>query len=134
MPIPFSRTTSDTPNRRSFLKLSGGLATGAAVLGLAAALLPGRALAEPLDDLRNKGVVGERVDGYAEIRKPGEATAEIRQTVTDINAKREAFYKKKAAEQGVDPNAIGKIYAKAILDKAPSGWWFKTADGSWKQK
>lgn len=112
------------PNRRTLL-----FTAGLAALGL---MIPGAArAADPLDVPRNLGTVGERHDGYA-VPRDG-ATAETRQLVDSINQKRQAFYKSKAAEQGVSISAIQEIYAKAIYDKAPSGWWFETKSG-WKQK
>ncbi len=106
------------------LALLGGLTLGAGV-GLAA---------DPLDPPRDKGIVGERVDGYAAIREPDRADAAIRALVKEINGKRKAFYARRADEEGVSIEAIAKIYAKKIYEKAPKGWWFRTEDGRWVQK
>ncbi len=114
------------PDRRSLLLAAGGLLVAAGVL------IPGLArAADPLDAPRNIGTVGERHDGYA-VARDG-ASAETQQLVDSINQKRQAFYKSKSAEQGVSISAIQEIYAKAIFDKAPSGWWFLTQSG-WRQK
>ena len=50
------------------------------------------------------------------------------------NAERRALYEKRAAEQGVDAAAVGKVYAKQIYAKLASGAWFKQPDGTWVQK
>lgn len=115
----------DMPDRRRLLLAAAGLTAGAF-------LLPTRVwAADPLDAPRSIGTVGERHDGYA-VARDG-ATSETQQLVNNINQKRQAFYKSKADEQGVSISAVQEIYAKAIFDKAPSGWWFLTPSG-WKQK
>ncbi|MDF1747640.1 MAG: YdbL family protein [Alphaproteobacteria bacterium] len=93
--------------------------------------LPGAQAADSLDGPRSAGTVGERYDGYAVVRDGAEG--DVQQLVASINAKRKEFYQSKATEQGVDITAIQAIYAKAIYDKAPSGWWFLTESG-WVQK
>lgn len=87
--------------------------------------------ADALDGPRSAGTVGERYDGYA-VARDG-ASASDKQLVASINDKRRAFYQQKANEQGVDILSIQGIYAKAIYDKAPSGWWFLTQSG-WSRK
>jgi uncharacterized protein len=95
------------------------------------AQLPNALAADSLDGPRSAGTVGERYDGYAVVREG--AGGDVQQLVASINAKRKEFYQSKANEQGVDITAIQVIYAKAIYDKAPSGWWFLTESG-WVQK
>lgn len=97
-------------------------------------LAPVPALADPLDGPRDAGIVGERADGYAEIRDSGRATSQIKGMVQQINQQRRAFYQKKANQQDIPVEAVGKIYAKAIYEKAPAGWWFRDDTGQWKQK
>lgn len=117
-PIRFSSSLT----RRSFVAAAAVLALATAVPAVAA---------DPLDEARNAGTVGERFDGYA-VPRDG-ASAETLQLVQEINAKRKAFYQQKAGEQGVSVNAVQEIYAKTIYDKAPSGWWFLTQSG-WSRK
>lgn len=112
------------PTRRLFLAGTAGATLVAILPSLARA-------ADPLDAPRNAGTVGERYDGYAEVRDG--ASGDVPGLVQSINDKRRAFYQQKAAEEGVDISAVQEIYAKAIYDKAPSGWWFLTKSG-WKQK
>ncbi len=120
---------SDTAmvNRRAVLAGLGVCLAGSAML------FGGKPVhaAESLDGPRSAGIVGERYDGYA-VPRDG-AGADVQNLIADINNKRRAFYQQKAGEQGVDITAIQEIYAKAIYDKAPSGWWFQTRDG-WVQK
>ncbi len=105
------------------------------VLGLV--LLPATAplfvsLASPLDDFRAQGVIGERFDGFAEAR-PGAPRA-ARDLVADINGRRKRVYAKRAQEQGVAADQVGRVYAKEIMDKLPAGSWIKLESGEWRRK
>lgn len=103
----------------------------ALMLGPGAVMSP--AGADPLDDFRNAGVIGERFDGYVEIRDAA-AGADARSLVREVNEKRRAVYTKRASEQGVSPDAVGAIYAQRIVADVPRGVWIKREDGSWAQK
>ncbi|NMM44051.1 YdbL family protein [Rhodospirillaceae bacterium KN72] len=116
-PGRFSRT------RRAFLAL-------AALFTVSVTGLPAMA-ADSLDGPRSAGIVGERFDGYAVVRDGADSS--VQSLVQTINAKRQAYYQAKAAEQNVDIMTIQEVYAKAIFDKAPKGWWFLTPSG-WTQK
>ena len=111
-----------TVTRRNFLV---GLA--AAPLAAGFALRP--ALAASLDDLRAGGKVGERFDGYA-VALSGDAKS----TVKNVNAKRRNIYEQKAAAQGVSADAVGRVYAKQIMKRAPKGTKFMQENGSWTTK
>ena len=103
------------------------------VLGLALALLlPGAsASAGKLEDMRAAGVVGERFDGFLELRDPSASGA--KKFVDQVNAKRRKIYQKRASKEGVSEQQVGMIYAKEIMGKAAKGTWFKGANGKWTQ-
>lgn len=103
----------------------------ASILGSGAVMSP--ANADPLDDFRNAGVIGERFDGYLEVRDPA-AGADARALIRDVNERRRAVYTKRASEQGVSPDAVGRVYAQRIVAEVPRGVWIKREDGSWAQK
>ena len=113
------------PFRRSVLALLAILAAGLA--------LPGPAAAQSLDQFRSQGVIAERFDGFVEVRA-SDAPAAARQLVDKVNAERRKVYQDRAAEQGVSPEAVGKVYAEQILKNAPAGTYFKKPDGSYMQK
>ncbi|WP_282606885.1 YdbL family protein [Pelagibius sp. Alg239-R121] len=98
-----------------------------AALGIGAAGRP--AFAASLDDLRKQGTVGERFDGLAVARDGG-----AKKVVKDVNAKRSKIYQREAKKTGADVTSVGKIYAKQIMKKAPSGTWFLNEKGKWVQK
>ena len=101
----------------------------AALLFAAIGLQP--AAAGPLDDLRAQGLVGERSDGYAEARSG--ASAKVKALVSRVNAKRKVLYEKRAKEQGVKADQVGRVYAQEIVEDLPAGSWVKTNSG-WRQK
>ncbi len=102
----------------------------AAALVLAPAVLQ-PAAADQLDDLRAQGQVGERFDGYAEAR--GGASKAARALVDKVNAQRREIYEKRAKQQGVSADQVGRVYAAEIIKKLPGGAWIRTEDG-WQQK
>lgn len=105
-----------------------------AALMLAITLPMASALADPLDDARAAGILGERPDGYVDVVS-GNPTAEIRQLMTDINTQRRAVYEQLAAQKGVPIEQIGAIAAeKTINEKLQPGWYYMNASGQWQQK
>jgi uncharacterized protein YdbL (DUF1318 family) len=87
--------------------------------------------AASLDQLRASGAVGERYDGYVVARKNVPGAAAI---VAEVNAKRRRIYEKRAAQQKISAAQVGAVYAAQIFQKAPSGTWFQSKDGSWRRK
>ncbi|SMF77846.1 hypothetical protein SAMN06265365_1388 [Tistlia consotensis] len=92
-------------------------------------LRPSVAWAQTPEALLTSGAAGERWDGYMEARSGSAAGA-----VASINAKRKQVYEKRAAEQGVPVEAVAKIYAQELINKAPAGSWVKRENGQWVQK
>lgn len=107
--------------------LSGAIGA-LAVLGF-----PAAANAQSLDQLRADGVIAERFDGLVEIRGSNASQA-ARKIVSDINAKRRDLYRNRAKQQDVPAEAVGKVYAKKIWKKAPSGTYLRKPDGGYVQK
>ena len=125
-----SRERAVTTHRPGGLSLT---ARRTIIVGLALALLLPAipALAGKLEDLRAAGIVGERFDGFAELRKKGASDA--KKFVDQLNAKRRKIYEKDAAKGGATVQDVGQIYAKKIIGKAAKGTWFKNANGQWSQ-
>ena len=110
-------------------QMTGTLTRLIAGLLLAIALGGAPALAQDLNALRASGAVGERFDGYAQARDASATDA-----VRSINAKRQQIYKQRAAEQGVSPDQVGRVYAKQIMQDAPAGTYFLSETNQWVQK
>ena len=105
-----------------------------AAMMLAIALPAAPALADPLDDARAAGILGERPDGYVDV-VAGNATPDIRKLMTDINNQRRAVYEQLAGQKGVPIEQIGAIAAeKTIREKLQPGWYYMNASGQWQQK
>jgi len=102
-------------------------------LGLLMVSLPAYADGRPLDPPRAEGAVGERWDGFAEVRDAN-ASADVKALVASTNNKRRAVYQKRASAEGIPMVEVGKIYAQQILTGAPSGTWSLSENGSWSQK
>jgi uncharacterized protein len=89
--------------------------------------------APTLDELRKRGVVGERYDGLVVARtEPLDSAA--RALVDSVNSKRRQIYEERAKKQGVSPEQVGKVYALELSKAAPAGTWFLGEDGRWVQK
>ena len=90
------------------------------------------AVAQSLDAARASGMVGEQSDGYAVARSS--ATPAVRSLVNKINQERGQIYARRAREQGVSSDQVGKFYAGRIAGKAPAGTWIMSPSGGWSRK
>ena len=93
------------------------------------ALLPVAAHAQSAEDLRRSGQAGERFDGFMEVRESSVASV-----VAQINARRRALYQRRAQEEGVSVDQVGRVFAQEIIRKAAPGTWVRDAGGNWSQK
>ncbi len=132
--------SSDTEPASGAAAVAGLRSRRLVVAGLAAMCLllaatgnPAVAQNRPLDGPRAAGQVGERSDGYAVVRARS-ASAQVRGLVDSVNARRRAVYQQQAKSRGIAPAAVGRIYAREIVDNAPAGTWFQNASGQWARK
>lgn len=138
--IQFSRLASNLASgifglrRRLPTRLPLGLVVGL-LLTAALLLMPAGdvARADALDDARAQGAIGERFDGFAAIRDPS-APASARKLVEDINAKRRKLYSEVSTREGTTIEAVGRIYARQIVDIVPAGTWILQENGQWARK
>ncbi len=91
------------------------------------------ARADALDDARAQGAIGERFDGFAEVRDPS-APPSTRTLVEDINAKRRKLYNEVSTREGTTIDAVGRIYARQIVGIVPAGTWILNENGKWTRK
>jgi uncharacterized protein len=114
---------------RSVSRLTIALGLG---IGLAlAAAAP--ALALDLDSARSQGLVGERTDGYV-AAVSSSPSAEVRQLVDEVNAKRRAAYEDIARKNGTAVEAVAALAGQRLLERAPPGAWVGDRTGHWYQK
>jgi len=102
---------------------------------LLAVLLPfAAAHADPLDDARSAGLVGERPDGYVDAVTPS-PTPQIQQLISNINAQRRSAYQTLAAQKGVPVEEVGALAAeKTISQRLKPGWYYMNSAGQWVKK
>ena len=115
-----------------FVSATARLGRLAFVLSLLLGFTAPAAMAQTLDQLRASGAIGERFDGFVEVRDAGAAGASS--VANEVNAKRRSLYEQRAAAQGVTPQDVGRVYAGQIMQKAPGGTWFLDENGNWRQK
>jgi uncharacterized protein YdbL (DUF1318 family) len=83
-----------------------------------------------LDEAKNKGLVGEKDNGYLGVVV---AQKDAQDLVDDINAKRKAVYIKLAAKNGITLQQVEKLAAKKAYDKTDSGHYLWVG-GKWVKK
>ena len=104
----------------------------ALTLAFAVSLVSLPAFAQNLDAFRASGALGERWDGFVEVRNPAEAGAQA--AAKKVNAERKKIYEKQAQKTGASLQEVGQIYAQQILKKAPKGTPFLNKNGQWTTK
>lgn len=87
--------------------------------------------AASLDQLRQQGVLAERYDGYVVVRQNAPGAAQM---AAQINAKRRALYTQRAQQQRISVGQVGRVYARQIWARAPSGTWMLDASNRWVRK
>lgn len=93
-----------------------------AVIVAVGLLLASAAYAIDLDTAKSRGLVGERADGYLGVVVQ-DPSAEVKELVADVNAKRRNRYQQIADQNGID---IADVEARAGQRAIEL-----TADGNW---
>ena len=88
------------------------------------------AAAQSARDLKNSGVVGERLDGYLGI-VDGSAGGDIRGAVEAINAQRRRAYEGASRDSGRALSEVEAVAGARLRDKARAGDWVQNAAGQW---
>lgn len=94
---------------------------------------PALALADPLDDAKAEGLVGERIDGFLGI-VPADVPGAVQALVEDVNAKRRKKYEQVSKERGVPAEAVAAIAGEKLVKRAASGEYVAGPDGRWQRK
>ncbi|MDH3282137.1 MAG: YdbL family protein [Gammaproteobacteria bacterium] len=90
----------------------------------------GMATAADLNQAKAAGWVGEKVDGYLGLVKPG-APEEIAKMMAAINSKRKAEYENIATRNGVAVTQVARLTAAKVIGSAASGTYVQNAEGQW---
>ncbi len=86
-----------------------------------------------VDAAKTAGVVGEQADGFLGLVK-GSADPAVTTAVSEINAARGDVYSQTAAKSGVTREAAGQATGTQLIEKLPTGQYFKPLDGGWTKK
>ena len=86
-----------------------------------------------LDPYEAKGWVGEKPDGFAGL-VTSDVPADVKAKVADVNAKRRAEYAKIASKEGTSVQAVGAVFGKKLIARAPSGAYVMNSSGQWVKK
>jgi uncharacterized protein YdbL (DUF1318 family) len=106
----------------------------AALLALVLLALPSSSvLADPLDDAKRAGSVGERPDGYLGAVGEG-AGAEVEALVDEINGKRRERYSEIARKNGTRLEAVAALAGAKLVEKTAPGQYVMTSSGKWIRK
>lgn len=84
-----------------------------------------------LDEAKAQGLVGEQRDGYLGVVRDGPG---VRALVDEINLKRRQHYREIARQNNTSLEAVAKITAKKVIERAPSGTIVEGPDGGWVRK
>lgn len=87
-----------------------------------------------VDAAKAAGVVGEQADGLLGL-VTGQADADVRAAVAEINAGRLALYREAAAKNGVTVEAAGaSAFQGTVMGLLKPGQFYKPAGGGWMKK
>lgn len=89
-----------------------------------------------IDAAKDRGIVGEQLDGYLGFVKLDGAEPSLKRKVDEINAKRRALYQQLANESGASPAQVAMVTGEKQIKKAApdamvvdvSGAWVKAKD------
>ncbi len=101
------------------------------LLAFALLLDPTGVVANPLDDAKTQGLIGEQADGY--VGAVG-TDGRVQSLVNDINAKRKAKYEEIAKKRGAPADAVAQIAGQKLIERAPAGHYIRGDNGQWRQK
>jgi len=118
--------------RRLFMALAATVLIAGASAPAGVAVAQSTAAKSTVDAAKAAGQVGEGADGFLGIVS-GQTPA-IKAAVDEINAGRARVYADTAAKTGVTPQAAGEATAKQLIDRLPSGQFYRPIGGGWTRK
>lgn len=83
-----------------------------------------------IDDLKEKGAVGENNRGYLEARGGGADEG----VISAENKDRETVYEALARQTNSSVDQVAKARARQIAQSSRPGVWIQDASGNWKKK
>lgn len=117
------------------MKMMMKLRTWMAAMMLAAAsvvVAPAAFAGDPqIDAAKERGIVGEQIDGYLGFVTIEGADPSLKRKVDEINAKRRGLYQKLANDAGVTPAQVAMLTGMKQIEKAAPDALVVDTTGSW---
>ena len=85
-----------------------------------------------IDAAKDKGIVGECIDGYLGLVTA--ADPNLKRKVDEINTLRRSFYDKLAQEEGTSTVAAARVTGESLIAKEQSGRFIFDDSGKWYRK
>lgn len=83
-------------------------------------------------ELKTKGIIGEKPDGYLGVIQAGKGGESV---VAEENADRKAIYEARAAQQGHPVEVLSKVLGRKRIEQEPKGHIvFDELSGGWNKK
>ena len=86
-----------------------------------------------IEAAKDRGTVGEQIDGYLGF-PAGSVDPATRRKVEEINTKRRQLYEQLAGDTGQSVVDVAKVTGLKQLERADPGEYVKDATGAWKRK
>jgi uncharacterized protein YdbL (DUF1318 family) len=118
---------TDPGIRRNALRFAAAVA-----VALAFAIAPA-AQADPLDDAKASGYVGEQLNGFLGLVK-SDVPADVVELVKSVNGKRRDHYDAIAKKNGTSISAVAKLAGEKAIEMTKPGNYIQNADGDWVKK
>lgn len=84
-----------------------------------------------IDALKNKGIVGEGVDGYLHVRQNDPAANNV---VNAENADRRTVNEIIAKKEGTTVEQVSQKVGAKLIEASSPGQWVRKGDGTWYKK
>jgi len=86
-----------------------------------------------LDEAKDRGLVGERSNGYLGVVS-GKASPEVQTLIEDINQKRQQRYQEIANRNNTNLQAVELLAGKTAIKKTKPGDFIQLPSGQWIKK
>ncbi|MDP6374940.1 MAG: YdbL family protein [Pseudomonadales bacterium] len=103
------------------------------ILAMLIMLCAASATAADLTQAKAQGWLGEQLNGYLGLVSAS-APADVRALKQRINTRRQARYRKIAAQQGVPVREVEKVGGQKAIQKTLPGNWIRGPSGAWRRK
>lgn len=85
-----------------------------------------------IQSAKEQGLVGEANTGY--LAAVGTPSAEVRDLVTEVNAKRKAEFERTAQKTGATLVQVRARFYELAVQRTQPGHYYQDASGNWKKK